>query len=484
MKFKDIREFIAFLDEKGELRRISVPVSRDLEITEIADRVVKSGGPALLFENVEGFDMPVAINLFGTHQRMAWALGVERTGEITERVRKLLAMAKGPPSGFLGKLQTVGDLIGLARAQPKVVSNAPCQEVVLTDGDVDVNMLPALTCWPEDAGRFITLPLVISRDPETGRRNVGTYRMQIYDGQTTGMHWQTHKVGAHHYRSGEARGQDRLDVAVALGGDPTTLWSGSLPLPPDMDEIAVSGVIREEAVEVVKCKSVDLEVPAHAEIVLEGYVVPGELRSEGPFGDHTGYYSMADDYPVFHVTAITHRRDPIYATTMVGRPPSEDYFMGKASERLLLPALQLTLPDLADINMPAEGVFHNLVIVSIRKEYPGHARKVMYALWGLGLLILAKTIVVVDHYVDVHDLSEVAWRVTANIDPRHDVVFVDGPVDDLDHAAASPKYGSKMGIDATAKGPMDGRAREWPPDIVMSEEIKRLVDGRWAEYGI
>ena len=484
MKFKDLREFIAFLEHKREVRRVTAPVSCELEITELADRMVKSGGPALLFENVEGYDMPVVINLFGTHQRMAWALGVDHIDELTDRVRKLLGLAQGPPSGLVNKLRTLGDLMGIAKAQPKIVRSGPCQEVVLTGDDVDVNRLPALKCWPMDAGRFITLPLVITRDPETGRRNVGTYRMQIYDGQTTGMHWQTHKVGAHHYRSGEARRQDRLDVAVALGGDPTTTWSGSLPLPPDMDEIAVSGIIREEPVEMVKCKTVDLEVPAHAEIVLEGYVVPGELRSEGPFGDHTGYYSLADDYPVFHITAITHRRDAIYPTTMVGRPPTEDFFMGTASERLLLPALQMTLPEVVDINMPAEGIFHNLVIVSVRKEYPGHAKKVMYGLWGLGLLMLAKTIIVVDHFVDVQDLSEVAWRVTANIDPARDVVVVDGPVDDLDHAAPVPKYGSKMGIDATAKGPMDGRTREWPPDIVMSAEVKALVDRKWSEYGI
>ncbi len=484
MKFKDTREFIAFLEERDQLRRVTTPVSCELEITELADRTVKAGGPALLFENVEGYDMPVAINLFGSHQRMAWALGVEDLEELTQRIRKLLSMAQSPPSGIVDKVRAVGDLVGLARAQPKTVRKGPCQDVVFTGDEVDLNVLPALKCWPQDAGRFITLPLVISRDPTTGRRNVGTYRMQIYDGRTTGMHWQTHKVGANHYRKGQEAGHDRLDVAVALGGDPTTMWTGSLPLPPDMDEIAVSGVIRGEAVEMVKCVTVDLEVPAHAETILEGYVVPGETRLEGPFGDHTGYYSAADEYPVFHVTAITHRRDPIYPTTMVGRPPTEDFYMGKAGERLMLPALQLTLPEVVDVNMPAEGIFHNLLLVSIKKEYPGHARKVMYALWGLGLLMLAKAIVVVDHDVDVQDLSEVAWRVTANIDPARDIVFVEGPVDDLDHASATPRFGSKLGIDATAKGPMEGRAREWPPDIVMTEEIRRLVDGKWNEYGI
>ena len=484
MRFRDLRDFIAFLEDKGELRRIRTPVSCELEITEIADRTVKSGGPALLFENVSGYETPVLINMFGTHQRMAWGLGVEHLDELTERVRKMLGLLQGPPSGLMNKVRTLGDLVGMARTQPKTVSRGPCQEVTLTGEDADVNMLPALKCWPLDAGRYITLPLVISRDPETGRRNVGTYRMQIFDAHTTGMHWQTHKVGAHHYRVGQEQAMKRLDVAVALGGDPATIWTGALPLPPDMDEIGVAGFIRDQAVQMVRCKTVDLEVPAHAEFVLEGYVVPGELRPEGPFGDHTGYYSPAEDYPVFHLTAITHRRNPIYPTTMVGRPPTEDYFMGKAVERLMLPALQMTLPEVVDINMPAEGVFHNLVIVSMKKEYPGHARKVMYALWGLGLMMLAKTIIVVDHFVDVQNLSEVAWRVTNNIDPARDVTFAEGPIDDLDHSPQVPKYGSKMGIDATAKGPMDGRTREWPPDIVMSEEIKRLVEGKWHEYGI
>ena len=484
MAFKDLRQFVSFLENKGDLRRIQEPVSPELEITEIADRVVKSGGPALLFENVVGHEVPALINIFGTRQRVAWALGVEHLDELTDRVRDILSLTQGPPSGLMGKLRALGDLVGVARAQPKTISRAPCQEIVLTGEEVDINAFPVMKCWPLDAGKFITLPLVISRDPETGRRNVGTYRMQVYDSRTTGMHWQTHKVGAHHDRVSQQRGDEKLEVAVALGGDPATMWSGSLPIPPDMDEIVVSGLIRGEAVELVKCKTVDLEVPAHAEIVLEGYVVPGELRAEGPFGDHTGIYSPAEDYPVFHITAITHRRHPIYPTTMVGRPPTEDFFMGKASERLMLPALQMTLPEVVDLNMPAEGIFHNLVLVSIKKEYPGHARKVMHALWGLGLMMLAKAIVVVDAKVDVQNLSEVAWRVTGNVDPARDIVIVEGPVDDLDHASWTPKYGSKVGIDATEKGPMDGRTREWPPDIVMSDEIKSLVDGKWEQYGI
>ena len=483
MHFKDIRQFIEFLDERGDLKRITAMVDSDLEITEITDRTIKSGGPALLFENVAGSDAPVAINLMGTHQRTAWALGVENIDDLTSRVRKLLGLAQGPPSGLMGKARALGDLVSVARSQPKIVRRAPCQDVVVTGDDVDLNILPALKCWPDDAGRYITLPLVVSRDPESGRRNVGIYRMQIFDRNTTGMHWQTHKGGAHHYRVGESQRLQKLEVAVALGGDPAAIWSGSMPLPPDMDEFAIAGLIREEPVELVKCKTVDLEVPAHAEYVLEGYVTPGELRPEGPFGDHTGYYSPAEDYPVFHVTTITHRKNPIYPTTMVGRPPTEDFFMGKAAERIMLPILQMALPEIVDMNMPAEGAFHNLLIVSMRKEYPGHAQKVMHALWGMGLLMLTKTIIVVDHDVNVQDPSEVAWRVTNNINPATDITFAEGPIDDLDHATPIPKFGSKMGIDATAKGITDGRSREWPPDIVMSEEIKTLVDHRWKEYG-
>ena len=484
MSYRDLREFISTLEGRGELVRVRAAVSPDLEMTEIVDRTVRSGGPAIVFENVVGHDMPVAINLFGTHRRVAWALGVEDAEEIAGRVRGLLSMAQDPPGGLLDKVAAAGQLLGLARSQPRVIGSGPCQQVVATGDDVDIEALPALRCWPGDAGRFITLPLVISKDPETGRRNVGTYRMQIYDRATAGMHWQSHKVGARHFRSGERRGDERLEVAVALGGDPTTVWTGALALPPDVDEFAVSGIIRGTPVELVRCRTVDIEVPAHSEIVLEGYVIPGEYRTEGPFGDHTGYYSLAEQYPVFHVTAVTRRRDPIYPATVVGRPPMEDFYMGKAAERILLPALQLTLPEVVDINMPAEGVFHNLLIVAIRKEYRGHARKVMNALWGLGLLSLTKTIIVVDADVNVHDPSEVAWRVTANINPATDLVLSEGPLDDLDVSTPTYRQGSKMGLDATRKGDMDGFPREWPDDVVMSEEIRRLVDERWDEYGL
>ncbi len=484
MAYKDLRDFIALLEDRGELKRVTAPVNWDLEIAEICDRVVKSGGPALLFENVQGYDIPVLINIFGTERRMAWALGAERLDELAERVQGLLGLMQAPPQGLREKLRTLWQLKELASYQPRVVRSGPCQEVVLEGDQIDLLRFPILKCWPLDAGRYITLPLVITNDPESGIRNLGMYRIQVYDSRTAAMHWQTHKVGAHHYRVGAERGSERIDVAVALGGDPATIWTGSAPFPPDVPELMVAGFIREEGVELVKARTVDLEVPAHAEIIIEGYVVPGDERIEGPFGDHTGYYSMADTYPTFHVTCITHRKEPIYPTIIVGRPPMEDYYMGKVTERVFLPIIQMVLPEVVDINMPAEGVFHNLVIVSIKKEYPGQARKVMYGLWGLGLMSLAKAIVVVDDFVNVHDLSEVTWRVTNNLDAAQDIVFASGPVDDLDHASPTPKFGSKVGVDATAKGPMEGRQRQWPPDIVMSPEVKALVDGKWDEYGL
>ncbi len=488
MAFRDLREYVALLERKGQIRRITTPVSCELEITEIADRVVKAGGPALLFENVHGpdgrrYDVPVLINAFGTERRMAWALGLERLDDLAGKLAPLLELVQGPlPAGLPQQLRTLWELRPLASNSPRMVRRAPCQEVVHTD-DASLDWLPILKCWPGDGGRFITLPLVVSRDPATGKRNVGMYRMQVYDSRTTGMHWHRHKGGASHYREGESRSQ-RLEVAVAIGADPATIYAATAPLPPNVDEFVVASVLRGRPLWLVRCKTVDLEVPANAEIVLEGYVEPGERRREGPFGDHTGYYSLADDYPVFHLTAVTHRRDPIYATTIVGRPPQEDYYLGKATERLFLPLIKLLLPEVVDINMPAEGVFHNLVIVSIRKEHPGQAQKVMYGLWGMGQLMLAKHIVVVDDDVDVQNLSEVAWRAANNIDPRRDVVLADGPLDALDHSSPMPFFGSKMGIDATRKGPLDGHNREWPDDIVMSPEIKALVDEKWYSYGI
>jgi 4-hydroxy-3-polyprenylbenzoate decarboxylase len=483
--FNNLRDYLDFLEQRGHLHRVKMEVDWDLEVTQIADVLIKEGDkPALLFENIKDSSMSLCINLFGTTDRMAWALGVDNLDEIVVRLQKILNMAQTPPTGWVEKFRALGDLAKISSNQPKVIQNAPCQEIVLTGEDIDLFELPILKCWPDDAGRFITLPLVITRDPDVGSRNVGIYRMQVFDKKTTGMHWQTHKVGAQHERSGKDKGIGRLEVAVALGGDPATIWAGSVPFPPGIDEFSAAGLIREKPVELVKCKTVDLEVPAHAEIILEGYVDLDQRQLEGPFGDHTGYYSQPEMYSVFHITAITRRSDPIYPTIVVGRPPSEDYFMGKATERIMLPLLQLVLPEIQDINMPAEGIFHNLLIVSIKKEYPGHAQKVMHGIWGLGLLQLTKLIVVVDDFVDVQDLSEVAWRVTNNIDARRDVSFVDGPVDDLDHASSAWRYGSKAGIDATRKLKGEQFSREWPDDVVMSEAIKGMVARRWGEYGL
>src|SRR6059036_439018 len=483
---RDLRELVARLEQAGRLRRVSVPVSRDLEITEITDRVSK--GPAaqnvaLLFERVEGFDMPVLVNAFGAPDRLALALGVGHLDELGERVAKLLDVKL--PGTFAERLRKLGTLFDLVRAGPRRVTDAPCQEVVETERP-SLASLPVLRCWPKDGGRYITLPCVFTRDPRTGQRNVGMYRLQVFDDRTLGMHWQTHKGGAEHERvAQEARGSpDRMPVAIALGGDPAMIYAASAPLPPGVDEVVFAGWLRGSGVEMVACRTIDLEAPAHAEIVLEGYVDPRERRLEGPFGDHTGYYSLARDYPVFHLTAITRRARPIYPTTIVGRPPEEDYWLGKATERLFLPVIRMLLPEVVDMNMPAEGIFHNLVIVSIQKRYPGHARKVMTALWGMGLMMLAKTIVVVSERVNVHDLSEVAWRVTGNIDPQRDLVLIEGPMDDLDHAALRHRFGGKLGIDATEKTDTDGIGQPWPEEIVMSEEMRTLVSRRWAEYGL
>jgi 4-hydroxy-3-polyprenylbenzoate decarboxylase len=483
--FKNLGDFVSFLDRRGELRRIRAPVSAELEITEITDRVSKSRDKnyALLFENVRGYDMPVLINMMGSEKRMAWALGMESLDELRDRIAKV--SRPDIPHGFLEAINKVGDLSELVRYRPKTVEEAPCQEVVLTGSEVDLTRLPVLTCWPGDGGPYITLPMVFSRDPKRGSRNVGMYRIQVYDKNTVGMHWQIHKGGAEHQREALQRGQRRLEVAVAIGCDPASIYAGSAPLPPGIDEIMFAGWLRRNRVEMVKCKTVNLEVPAHAEIILEGWVDPAEKRVEGPFGDHTGFYSLADLYPVFHVQAITMRKKPIYATTIVGKPPQEDYWLGKATERLFLPLIQLVVPEVVDYSMPAAGVFHNLVVVSIKKRYPGQARKVMSAMWGLMLLSLSKYIWVVDEDVNVHDMDEVLFHVTSNTDPRRDTVIVDGPLDALDHASDYFAYGSKMGIDATRKDPqLDRFQREWPEDLVMAPDIVEMVTKRWKEYKI
>ncbi|MBM3748715.1 MAG: menaquinone biosynthesis decarboxylase [Acidobacteria bacterium] len=481
MAYTDLREFIAALETHGELARVRVPVDPVLEMTEFADRAVKRGGPALLFENPKGSRVPVLMNAFASRRRMELALEVDSLEEVAARISSLLQLQV--PEGLLGKLKMLPKLAELGSFFPRTVSGGPCKEVILREG-FSLFDFPILHCWPQDGGRFITLPLVFSKNPDTGKRNCGMYRMQVFDERTTGMHWQTHKQGAEHYRRLEAHGRARMDVAVALGGDPATIFSAVLPLPPDLDEMIFAGFLRGAPVEMARCETVDVEIPAQAEIVLEGCVELGELRREGPFGDHTGFYSLEDDYPVFHVTCVTQRRDPIYPATIVGPPPMEDYFMGQAVERIFLPLMKLQLPEIRDVSMPAEGVFHNLMLVSIRKSYPGHARKVMHALWGMGQAMFTKCIVVVDEDVDVQNAREAAWQALNNIDPERDIEFSFGPIDSLDHASRLPNFGSKMGVDATRKWPTEGFARPWPDVIRMSPEVQRRVDELWKQAGI
>jgi len=481
MAYADLREFIHTLEKRGELKRISFEVDPVLEITEFADRAVKQGGPALLFEKPKGSKHPVLINAFASMRRMELALEVSSVNEVAERISEYLEMRM--PEGLIGKLKMLPKLAEMGSFFPKAVSGGPCKEVIRHEG-FSLFEYPILQCWPRDGGRFITLPLVFTKNPDTGKRNCGMYRMHVYDERTTGMHWQTHKQGAEHYRRRFKEGARRMDVAVAIGSDPATIYSAVLPLPPDLDEMMIAGFLRGKPVEMVKCETSDLEVPANAEIVLEGYVELGEMRTEGPFGDHTGFYSLEDQYPVFHVTCVTERKDPIYATTIVGPPPMEDFYMGKAIERIFLPLMRLQLPEVRDICMPAEGVFHNLVLVSIRKSYPLHARKVMHAIWGLGQAMFSKCIVVVDENVDVQNVGDVAWRALNNIDPQRDIEFVMGPVDSLDHASRLPNFGSKMGIDATRKWPEEGFVRPWPDVIEMTPEVKRRVDELWKKAGL
>ena len=553
MAYDDLRDWIKALEKHGELRRIREEVSPELEITEITDRVSKigshpfrkergkdgarehyaPGGPALLFENVKGHPgHKVLINQFGSERRMALALGVDRIDDIAERIHALMNV-KPPSGGFLDKLKMLPQLAELGNIFPKTVSakDAPCKDVIRRD-NFDLDFFPILKCWPHDGGRFITLPCVHTRDPRNGKRNIGMYRMQVYDGQTTGMHWQRQKVAAEHYREalraaaaagaesdpalnasaarvammaesaggavtipeqpagaipqlalGNLKGS-RLEVAVAIGTDPATTFSAIVPAPPEVEEFLIAGFLRGKPVEIVKCETVDLEVPAHAEIILEGYVELGELRSEGPFGDHTGFYTLPDDYPVFHLTCITHRKDPIYAATIVGKPPMEDAWMGHAVARIFLPAMKMTIPELVDINLPVEAVFHNLMIVSIKKSYPGHARKVMNAIWSLGQAMFTKCIIVVDEDCDVQNIPEVVLRVANNIDPERDIQFMLGPVDSLDHSSRLPNYGSKMGVDATRKWKAEGFERPWPAMIEMDRTTKEKIDAMWAKLGL
>lgn len=482
MAYRDLREFIRRLEKEGELKRISAEVDPVLEITEITDRVTKAGGPALLFERPKGSRVPVAINLLGSHRRVNLALEVDSLAEVANRVKAFLDVQT--PQGFLDKVKMLPKLAELGSFFPKTVKSGPCKEVIRKE-DFSLAEFPILKCWPQDGGRYITWPMVITKNPQTGKRNVGCYRMQVFDERTTAMHWQTQKHGAEHFRT--ARSQNaggRMEVAVAIGSDPATALSGILPIPPDLDEFMFSGFLRRDAVELVRCETVDLEVPANSEIVLEGYVELGELRTEGPFGDHTGFYSLEGQYPVFHITCITHRKDPIYLTTIVGRPPQEDFFMGHAIERIFLPVMKMQFPEIVDVSMPAEGIFQNLMIVAIRKSYPGHARKVMNAIWSLGQAMFTKVIVVVDHDVEVQNSSEVVWKALCAIDPQRDIEFVLGPVDTLEHASRLQDFGSKMGVDATRKWPSEGFSRPWPDEICMDAVTKKRIDALWKSLGL
>jgi 4-hydroxy-3-polyprenylbenzoate decarboxylase len=521
LAYEDLRAWIKALDKAGELKRIHEPVDPVLEISEITDRVSKrgvpAGGSALLFDNVKGHPgSQVLMNQFGSERRMKMALEVDSLDDVAGRIKDLLELKS--PDGLLGKLKMLPMLAEVGRFFPRTVAakDAPCKQVILRE-NFSVLQFPVLQCWPLDGGRFITLPCVITRDPKSGKRNMGMYRMQVYDHQTTGMHWQRQKVAAEHLRerlraaavtdaSGDAsaarvrmmaetaggttaialpEGKNRrLEVAVVIGTDPATTFSAIVPAPPEVEEFVIAGFLRQAPVDLVNCETVDLQAPANAEIVLEGYVELDELRMEGPFGDHTGFYTMEEEYPVFHITCITHRRDPIYAATIVGKPPMEDAWMGKAVERIFLPLMRLTIPEIVDINLPVEGVFHNLMIVSIRKSYAGQARKVMNGIWSLGQAMFTKCIIVVDEDCDVQDVGEVTLRVANNIDPERDIQFTLGPVDSLDHSSRLPNYGSKMGIDATRKWNAEGFTRPWPQMIAMDPSTRARVDAIWKKLGL
>jgi len=494
MAYDSFGQFVQALEKAGELKRIRRPIATELEITELADREMKSpgGGKALLIEQPtiagQPSPFPLAINAFGSHRRMALSLGADSVDAVAAELASLLKAR--PPTSLSEAMKLLGTALDLRHAKPRIVSKGPCQEVVHPQNELAAAVpgpcptllsLPILKCWPLDAGRFITLPCVVTKDPDTGERNVGMYRVQIFDGQTTGLHWQLHKVAARHGRRYYETGR-RMPVSIFLGGDPVLAFCATAPLPDGLDEFLLAGYLRKKSVELVKCVSNDLEVPAEADFVIEGYVDPKEaLRTEGPFGDHTGYYSLPDLYPAFHVTAITHRRDAIYPATIVGMPPMEDFYMGDASVRLFLPVLKMNFPELVDLALPAEGVFHNLVFASIKKTYPMQAYKMMHGLWGMGQMMFTKYIVVVDEDVDVHNTSEVLFRLCATTDPQRDALFTRGPADVLDHATTELAVGTKLGLDATKKLPGEGFKREWPPLIKMDKAVKEKIQRRKEE---
>jgi 4-hydroxy-3-polyprenylbenzoate decarboxylase len=533
--YRDFQHFLEVLESQGELKRIAEPVSPYLEITEIADRVMKAGGPALLFESIVGpthrfgtpnpksavmnhpsihpaadpsrgirsiadairqaegsdapilkqYDYPVAINTMGSRKRMSLALSCDDFEEHAQRLDELLKLPANPPKGIKDMLQLAPQFMELLKStKPSIVQKGICQEVVWQGDEVDLTKIPVLTCWPEDGGPFVTLPLVFTYDPETGKRNVGMYRVQVHDKNTCGMHWQMHKTGARHMESAAEQGK-RIEVCVALGGDPVYAFGAIAPLPPGIDEMVFAGFLRKEGVKLVKAKTVDIHVPADCEMVIEGYIDPSERQLEGPFGDHTGYYSLASDFPVLHVTAVTMRQKAIYPATIVGRPPMEDGWMGKAVERIFLPMIRLTVPEIIDMNLPVEACFHNVAFVRIKKKYPGHAYKIMNAIWGLGGLAFTKFVFVFDEDCDVQDFAEVLFRIGANCDPGRDVLHSKGPVDQLDHAAMAEGFGGKIGFDCTHKWPGEnGFNRDYPKLIAMAEDVKRRVDDLWPKLGL
>ncbi|HEX5495488.1 MAG TPA: menaquinone biosynthesis decarboxylase [Mycobacteriales bacterium] len=483
--YDDLRDFLAALERQGELRRVSVPVDPHLEVSEIAQRVVRSGGPALLFERPIAGGFPLAINVFGTERRMALALGVDRLDQVGVRLGELLRPEL--PVGWTGLREAFGKLAQIRAVPPRTVRTAPCQDVVYGAvggaGEVDLYRLPGIRSWPGDGGDFLNLGLTHTRHPRTGGRNLGMYRLQRHDRRTVGMHWQIHKDSNAHHAVAERAGE-RLPVAIAFGCDPVVTYAASAPLPPDIDEYLFAGYQRGRRVEMVDCLTVPLQVPAHAQVVLEGWLEPGARRPEGPFGDHTGFYTPVEPFPALTVECMTTQRDPVYQTIVVGPPPQEDGPMGRATERIFLPLVRLLIPDIVDMDLPVEGVFHNCVIVSIHKRYPKHAQKVMHAVWGAGLLSLSKLVVVVDADCDVHDYREVAWRAFGNVDYDHDVLHTSGPTDHLDHASYQQFWGGKLGVDATAKLPAEGYLRGWPEECVMAPEVVERVTRRWAEYGL
>jgi 4-hydroxy-3-polyprenylbenzoate decarboxylase len=481
LSFNGFGAFLDRLTAANELVKISAPVDPHLEITEIADRVMKKGGPALLFEQVKGSEFPLAINCFGSKNRMSLALGVEQPEAIGEEIVALLNTV--PPGSLWEKMRLLLKLAQVHKALPKVVSGpGACQEVIMASPDLD--RLPILTCWPQDGGPYLTLPLILIKDPETGARNLGMYRLQKYSATETGMHWQVHKDARRIFEKYRSRHQ-KMEVAVLLGGDPVLTYAATAPLPPDVDELLLAGFIRKQGVELVKGITVSLEVPADADFVLEGYVDPDEdFRTEGPFGDHTGFYSLADEFPVFHITAITHRTHPIYPATVVGVPPMEDAYVGWATERIFLPLLRMFFPEIVDIHLPVEGGFHNLAIVAIRKAFPGHGTKIMHSLWGMGQMMLTKCLIIVEDQIDIHDLRQLTWYVASNIDPARDLVLSKGPLDQLDHASDYPLYGGKIGIDATRKCKEEGYTRQWPEIIRMNKDVVERVNALWDTLGI